>query len=217
MPAGKSFAVVFGGLLGELTDQLFNVVNKTGQPVPDLMFVLDEAGNSPCDWLPSLSTTCASNGLTLITLWQSLAQAEAIFGKKTDTLLTNHLTKIIFGGTSDQATLETAARFSGQHEVLTHSSTDQGYTSQGTSQGPRRSQTANTTPTALLAADLVRQIPAGQALCIHGNLPPIHLKTRRWWRERNLRNRQAGLAEIPPPLILPQPLIHELYSRADEN
>ncbi len=58
----KPFAVSFGGLLGELTDQVFACVNRTGQPVPDLMFVLDEAGNSPCDWLPSVATTCASTG-----------------------------------------------------------------------------------------------------------------------------------------------------------
>jgi type IV secretion system protein VirD4 len=205
----KRFAVIFGGLLGELTDQVFACVNRTSQPVPDLMFVLDEAGNSPCDWLPSVATTCASNGLTLITLWQSLAQAEAAFGKRTDTLLTNHLTKIIFGGTSDQATLDAAARLTGQHEVLTHSLTD----GAGTNQGARRSLTANTTSASLLAADLVRQIPAGQALCIHGTLPPIHLHTRRWWRDKDLRARHEGTAPVPPPLVLPTALIYDLFNR----
>ena len=51
---------------------------------------------------------------------QSLAQAEAIFGTKTETLLTNHLTKIFFDGTSDQTTLETAARLAGEFADFVH-------------------------------------------------------------------------------------------------
>ena len=202
----KRFSVIFGGMLGELTDQIFRAVNRIGAPVPNLLFVLDEAGNSPCDWLPSVATTCASNGTTLLTLWQSLAQAEVAFGKRTDTLLTNHLTKIFFGGTSDAATLDAAARLAGEHEVLTHSLTDNVAT-----QGQRHSQTANTTTGGLLGGHLVRQIPARQALCIHGSLPPIHLKTRRWWRDRGLRRRYHGTAPVPKPLPLPPKFAAELF------
>ncbi len=199
MPANaqdsKRFAVIFGGLLGELTDQVFETVNRTGRPVDDLLLVLDEAGNSPCEWLPSVATTCASNGMTLITLWQSLAQIESAFGRRTDTLLTNHVTKIFFGGTSDQATLETAARLAGEHEVLTRSMTD----GSASARGPKQSLTLNTTATGLLGGALVRQIPAGQALCIHGTLPPIHLRTRRYWQDRGLRARHDGTADVPSP------------------
>jgi type IV secretion system protein VirD4 len=204
----KRFSVIFGGLLGELTDQVFATVNRTGNPIPDLMFLLDEAGNSPCDWLPEVATTCASNGLTLMTLWQSLAQAEVAFAKRTETLFTNHLTKIVFGGTSDQTTLDTAARLAGQHEVLTHATTDTG------TQVARRSLNASTTSAGLLAVDLVRQVPAGQAVCIHGSLPPIHLHTRRWWQDKNLKRRYEGTAAIPPPLALPQRLAQELFGRS---
>jgi type IV secretion system protein VirD4 len=181
------------------------------------MFLLDEAGNSPVDWLPEVATTCASNGLTLMTLWQSLAQAEVAFAKRTETLFTNHLTKIVFGGTSDQTTLDTAARLAGQHEILTHSTTDGGGSGGGGNQSGRRSLTANTTSAGLLAVDLVRQVPAGQALCIHGSLPPIHLHTRRWWQDKELKQRYEGTAPIPPPLALPERLVNDLFHRAPKE
>ena len=76
-------------------DQIFATVNRTSQLVPDLLFVMDEAGNSRC---------------------------------------------------------ETAARLAGQQEVFYHSATDGAST-----QGARRSLTANTTSAPLLGADLVRQ------------------------------------------------------------
>lgn len=210
----KRFSVIFGGLLGELTDQVFATVNRTGNPIPDLMFLLDEAGNSPVDWLPEVATTCASNGLTLMTLWQSLAQAEVAFAKRTETLFTNHLTKIVFGGTSDQTTLDTAARLAGQHEILTHSTTNGGGTNNTHN---TRTLNANTTTSGLLAIDLVRQVPAGQALCIHGSLPPIHLHTRRWWQDKQLKHRYEGTAPIPPPLALPERLANDLFLKSMEQ
>lgn len=67
-----------------------------------------------------------------------------------------------------------------------------------------------TTATGLLAVDLVRQVPAGQALCIHGSLPRIHLHTRRWWQDKQLKHRYEGTAPAPP-LPLPERLAHDLF------
>jgi type IV secretory pathway TraG/TraD family ATPase VirD4 len=183
------FAVVFGGLIGALTDQAYAKRNRTNQQLPNLLLVLDEAGNTAASWLPDLSTTCASVGITLMSFWQSLAQIQHRYGDRTNTLITNHLTKIFFGGISDPMSGDTASKLSGSQEVLSRSST----TSDNSNNGARRSLTENTTATGLIGADLVRQIRPGDALCIHGTLQPIHLRTRRYWEDRALRRRAEGV------------------------
>jgi len=45
-----------------------------------------------------------------------------------------------------------------------------------------------------LPADLMRQVPPGSALLIHGTLPPAHLIGRRPWEERRLRSLASGEA-----------------------
>jgi type IV secretory pathway TraG/TraD family ATPase VirD4 len=137
-------------------------------------------------WLPDLSATCASVGITLMTFWQSLAQIQRRYGDQTNTLITNHLTEIFFGGISDALTGDAAARLSGNQEVMTRSSTiDQRTVG-------RNSQSESTTTTPLIPADLIRQIKPGDALCIHGTLQPTHLQTRKWWLEKTLRRRASS-------------------------
>ena len=190
------FAVVFGGLIGSLTDQAYAKRNRTNTILPNLLLILDEAGNTAASWLPALSTTCASVGITLMTFWQSLAQIQHAYGDRTNTLITNHLTKIFFGGISDPMSGETAAKLSGNQEVLTRSTTTDRNTPSG-----RRSLTENSTTTNLIPADLIRQIQPGDALCIHATLQPIHLHTRRWWKDRGLRKRAQGRikTDLPAP------------------
>ena len=73
-------------------------------PAP-LLMLIDEAGNMPLDWLPEVSSTCAGIGIQLVTIWQSYAQIHEAYGKRADTLLTNHATKLFFPGSSDDSTL----------------------------------------------------------------------------------------------------------------
>ena len=180
------FAVVFGGLISALTDAAYEKRNRENKPLPNLLLVLDEAGNTAASWLPQISTTCASVGITLMTFWQSLAQITHRYGDQTNTLVTNHTTKIFFGGISDTMTGDAAAKLSGSQEVLTRSATTDRTTT------GRHSTTENTTATPLVSADLVRQIKPFHALCIHGTLQPIHLRARKWWRNGALRARAEG-------------------------
>jgi type IV secretory pathway TraG/TraD family ATPase VirD4 len=125
-----------------------------------------------------------------MTFWQSLAQIQHRYGDQTNTLITNHLTKIFFGGISDPMSGDAAAKLSGIQEVFTRSTTSDRQAS-----GARRSQSESSTTTNLIPADLIRQIKPGDALCIHGTLQPIHLQTRRWWKDRDLRKRANGPAQ----------------------
>ncbi len=189
------FAVVFGGLIGALTDQAYTERNRTNTMLPNMLLVLDEAGNTAASWLPDLSTTCASVGITLMSFWQSLAQIQHRYGDRTNTLITNHLTKIFFGGISDPMSGDAAAKLSGSQEILTRSATTDRQSS------GRRSMTENSTTSNLIPADLIRQIQPGDALCIHGTLQPIHLQTRKWWKDRGLRQRAEGRIKTDPKVI----------------
>jgi type IV secretory pathway TraG/TraD family ATPase VirD4 len=181
------FAVVFGGLISALTDAAYEKRNRDNKPLPNLLLVLDEAGNTAASWLPQISTTCASVGITLMTFWQSLAQIELRYHDQAPTLFTNHLTKIFFGGISDGTSGTTASSLTGTHQVQALSrSIDR------TNPTGRNSESLTTIATALVPPEMLRQIKPGDALCIHGTLQSIHLKTRRYWTNKQLRKRADG-------------------------
>ena len=143
-------------------------------------------------WLPEVSTTCASVGITLMTFWQSLAQIEHRYRDQAPTLFTNHLTKIFFGGISDGTSGTTASGLTGTHEVPSRSrSIDRGGMS------GRNSESLSASTAALVPPEMLRQIQPGDALCIHGTLQPIHLHTRRYWNDRTLKRRANGLEPDP--------------------
>ena len=204
----ERFAVVFGGLLGDLLrDQAYEISKRAGQPVPPLLAVIDEAGNTPLRWMPQVASTCAGIGVQLVTVWQSLAQMKSIYQAQTDALLTNHGSKIFFSGLSDDTTLRYVSELGGEEEVTQHSATADTHWA-----GNRRSLAASTTRTKLLPADLLRQVPPGSALLLHGTLPPAHLVGRRPWEERRLVALTKGKAAVPAPGVLDDAMITALES-----
>ena len=181
----QRLAPVFGGLLGDLINQAYERVNHTGAELPATLVVLDEAANTPTRWLPHVASTCAGLGLLLVTIWQSKAQLDATYGPLADSVLTNHATKLIFSGVSDLPTLDYAARLVGDEEILRRA------TSIDQQQG-RHTLNLSHQPVQLLPSHVLRQAKAGNALLVHGTLPPAHLRTRPYYQERRLRQRAAG-------------------------
>ena len=118
----KRLAPAFGGLLNDLITQTYRHVAATGRPLdPPLLVVIDEAGNTPLRALPEYASTLAGLGVLLVTIWQSLAQIEAAYGRQADTILTNHLTKVFYAGLSDPASIRYVAAVLGDAEVETRS------------------------------------------------------------------------------------------------
>ena len=198
----ERFAVLFGGLIGALLrDQAYEISKRAGEPIPPTLAVIDEAGNTPLRWLPDVASTCSGIGVQLVTVWQSLAQMRAIYQAQTDSLLTNHGSKIFFSGLSDRETLDYASHLGGDEEVPQQStSSDVGWRAE------RRSVAMSTTRVRLLPPDLLRQVPPGSALLLHGTLPPAHLVGRRPWEDRRLRALAAGQGPEPQPPELSEKL-----------
>jgi type IV secretion system protein VirD4 len=186
----KRLAPAFGGLLNDLINQAYRHVAATGKPLdPPLLVVIDEAGNTPLRSLPEYASTLAGLGVLLVTIWQSLAQLEVAYGKASDTILTNHLTKVFYAGLSDPASIQYVDRVLGEAEVDTRSHSAAERVSGGSDQ-------FSTTRVPLAPAHVLRQMRPGDALLVHGTLPPAHVRTRPFYRSPHLAKRAAmGLGD----------------------
>ncbi|HZT66524.1 MAG TPA: type IV secretory system conjugative DNA transfer family protein [Acidimicrobiales bacterium] len=187
-------APAFGGLLNDLVKQVYLHVAATGRPLdPPLLVVIDEAGNTPLRSLPQYASTLAGLGVLLVTVWQSIAQIEVAYGRQADTVLTNHLSKLFYRGLSDPAAFRYVAAVLGEVEVETRSRTHSGTAP--------ASESRATTREPLVAPHMVREMPAGDALLIHGSLPPIRVRTRPYWEDPAL----AARARLDPARGMAQP------------
>ena len=186
---------VLGGLLGDLKDQAYQWDVAGRRLRSPLLIVIDEAGNMPLAWLPEVASTCAGIGILLVTIWQSKAQLDAAYGRLADSVLTNHLTKIVFAGCSDVSTLDYVTRLLGDEDVARRS------TSVDIGGNGRRSVSESTQRESLSPFHLLRQVRPGEAVLLHGTLPPAHLRARRWWEEPPLTAPTTTTAKTTVPTV----------------
>lgn len=187
----RRLAPAFGGILNDLISQAYRHVARTGKPIePALLIVIDEAGNTPLRSLPEYASTLAGLGVLLCTIWQSLAQVQASYGRQADTILTNHTSKVFYTGLSDPASLKYVSDVLGEAEVGTRSR------SAGEGGGGRSSQ-FSTTRVPLTPAHTLRMMRPGDALLVYGTLPPAHIRTRPFYRSRRLAERASRPVRQP--------------------
>lgn len=162
-------------------------LNRGCLPSPCLV-LLDEAGNiAPLRDLPAYASTSRSHGISLVTVWQDLAQIRAIYGDRAQTVLNNHRARIFGTGIADPETLDYVSRLVGDRELV-----ERNY-SADLSGGGRRSVSEHTTFRRVLPMDAVRRIMPGEGLMLYGSELPAHLRLRAWDRTPELRR----LAETP--------------------
>lgn len=170
-------------MLNDLVGQAFERFIRTGKPLdPPLLLVIDEAATLRPDQLSSWASTLSGIGVQLVTAWQSIAQIEAAYGKQSQAILTNHLTKLFFAGMSDASGLDYLSRLLGEEHVPSRLSSQAGYPD-----GDRQS----VTDVPLVPPAALRQMRPGDALLVHGTLPPAHVRIKPWYRSRRLRKRTA--------------------------
>ena len=180
---------VLGGLLADLKDQI-HANDIAGRPLSKpVLFLIDEAGQLELGWLPGQVSTIAALGAFFVTCWQSLSQIKHRYGTLADTVLGGHRSKVFFAGTDDEATLRYLAHVVGTEHVARRSwsadvSAVSGRGRRSISESPQRED--------LIGAHVVRQMYPGEAVLLHGTLPPIHLRPVRWWTERRLRHLFPG-------------------------
>lgn len=181
----------FGGLVDDLMSQMYERANRSadGRLERRVLVVLDEAGNQRLEQLPNYASTVAGLGVQLVTIWQSVAQITRAYGKGAGIVLTNHLSKLFYTGLSDEESMGYVGKVVGDEEV------DARQVSGNWADMTRSNVTDSTSRVGLVQAHCLRQMVPGDALLVHGTLPPAHIRTRRYFAERTLRAR----ASLPIP------------------
>jgi len=140
------------------------------------LVLLDEAGNiAPVRDLPTYASTARSHGITLVTVWQDLAQIRALYGEQARTVLNNHRAKLFGAGIADDTTLEYISRLVGDE-----ARTDVNLS--GELHGPRRTISEHRTYRRAAPAEVLRRLSRDEAVLLYGNLAPARLQLRPWYR-----------------------------------
>ncbi len=142
-----------------------------GAPLsPPLLLMLDEAGNiAPLKTLPTIASTGAGQGISLMTIWQDRAQIRAIYGDNERTVIANHTTTVWLPGTQDLDTLKLLSDLIGDQWVASSTISAAPDGGLSVSEGSERIDVA---PPAFL-----RTLPHGNAVMLTGNLPPALVAT----------------------------------------
>lgn len=177
---------LFAAMISELVSVIYESSAETGKPIdPPLLIVLDEAANiAPIPDLDGLASTGAGQGIQLVTVFQDLAQVEARYGKRTQTIVNNHRAKVFASGIGDPETLRYISQVVGDGEFRQRSET--------AGEKGRASSTEGSTYRDLAPANVVRGAQPGSALLVYGHLPPARLSLRPWFEEPDLRNLAEG-------------------------
>jgi type IV secretory pathway TraG/TraD family ATPase VirD4 len=150
------------------------------------LVLLDEAGNiAPLRDLPGYASTARSHGITLVSIWQDLAQIKAIYRDRAQTVLNNHQAKLFGTGIADDATLEYVSRLIG----------DQRHTDvnlSGDLHGTRRSISEHVAYRRAAPVDLLRRIRPNEAILVYGSELPAHVRLRPWYSRPALSRLARG-------------------------
>jgi type IV secretion system protein VirD4 len=190
-PEFERLSPVLGGLLADLKDSI-HANDIAGERLADpLLFVIDEAGQLELGWLPAEVSTIAALGAFFVTCWQSLSQMQHRYTTLADAVLSGHRTKCFFAGVDDLATTRYVSTLLGHEHVTRRGLTRDLPTMFGNRQPGRRSMSESSQREEFAPANALRQMYPGEAVLVHGTLPPVHLDAVRWWKE-------PALAELVP-------------------
>lgn len=169
--------IVFAVLLHDLITQAFDRYNRTGEVLdPRLLVLLDEAANTPLPKLPQWASTVTGAGIQLVTVWQSKAQLDTTYGKDAETVLTNHRSKLIYpSGITDLATIQYVSELVGDEHVCSDLD-DRRWNVRPDDPLSGRSPGA---ALPYLPASVLRRAAIGDALLVHGHLPPVWIQAGR--------------------------------------
>ena len=179
---------LFATLVQEIVACAYDRATETGKPLdPPLLLVLDECANiAPLRDLATLASTGAGQGIQLVSIFQDMAQINAVYGRdRAPTIVSNHRAKVVLSGIADAQTLDYVGRLLGDEEVSQLSSTSG-------AEG-RRSTTESVALRSLAPANVLREMRPGRGLLVYGHLAPARVELRPWFRERRLRRLAAGV------------------------
>ncbi|MEV8534712.1 type IV secretory system conjugative DNA transfer family protein [Streptomyces sp. NPDC051211] len=175
------FAPLISSLIAGAIHAAETRYNTYGKPIdPSVGILVDEAGNMlRYPRLPNILTTGRGMGITMLTVWHDLSQLRESLGtQKANTVLSASGLRMLLPGCGDLETLRYFSGLYGRTEVMK--------TSHGRSRGEYSSNT-QATETDLAPVHSLQQLPDFTAIAQYTNLPPIKVKMRLTFRDKDLK------------------------------
>lgn len=188
----ERFAPLLTSLIASIIHGAETRYNTTGKPLdPALGVLVDEAGNMlRYPRLPNILTTGRGMGIVLLTVWHDLSQLRDRLGQqKANTVLNASGLRMLLPGCADPETLRYFQTMLGRTEVLR--------TSFGRSRG-EYSSNRSPTETDLAPVHSLLQLADFTAVAQYANRPPVKVRMRLTFRERDLKR---YLAQAPTPQV----------------
>ncbi|MGV9883005.1 type IV secretory system conjugative DNA transfer family protein [Streptomyces sp. NPDC003006] len=147
-----------------------------GRLDPPMLAILDEAANvCKISDLPDLYSHLGSRGIIPITILQSYRQGQKVWGDAgMDAMWSASTIKVIGSGIDEPDFADKLSRLIGDHDVET-TSTSHSESGKSTSVSMRQER--------ILAADAIRALPKGTALCFATGMRAAMLDLRPWYLE----------------------------------
>ncbi len=172
-------------LVQQALRRAYDVANKRGGTLEHpCLALLDEAGNiAPLRDLPGYASTARSHGITLVSIWQDVAQLKTLYGHRAQTVLNNHGAKLFGTGIADDGTLEYVSRLIGDERHTELNVSDD-------VRGGRRTISEHVNYRRTAPIDMLRRIRRNEAVLLYGSELPVHLRLRPWFT--NPRHAEQG-------------------------
>jgi type IV secretory pathway TraG/TraD family ATPase VirD4 len=154
------------------------------------LVLLDEAGNiAPLRDLPGYASTARSHGITLVSVWQDLAQVKAVYRDRAQTVLNNHRARLFGTGIADRDTLEYVSGLIGEERRTERNVSADVH-------GGRRTVSEYRTYRRAAPVDVLRRVRPAEAVLLYGSELPVHLRLRPWFADRLLQATAAGAQPV---------------------
>jgi type IV secretory pathway TraG/TraD family ATPase VirD4 len=180
------FVTLMQGILTDIADK------SDGDLDTPLLVALDEAANiAGMPQLPTFLATIGSKHVSIISAWQDFSQIESKYGKQKGTVLNNSRGLMLLPGVKDPETLDFFTKVGGEEivESVSVSRSEKDPKGRNLSVGEQRKP--------LLDTKTLREQEFGHGIIVYGNMPPIKIKLRMFFKDPVLLRRAKGMPEIP--------------------
>ena len=194
-------AAAAAGLVSALIEDIAYVArviaarSPGGRMDPPVLFLLDECANvAPIPSLPALLADGRGQNLTVIPIFQALAQVRSRYGDEdASTVFSASQVKLILGGTDDADDLRDLSALIGERDDW-FTTTSRSAHALGIDSNATTSSSLRKVP--ILPPDAIRSIPFGSAVMLLSQADPFPLQMRRWTDRpdgREIARQQATL------------------------
>ncbi|MBO8194259.1 type IV secretory system conjugative DNA transfer family protein [Streptomyces oryzae] len=183
----ERFAPLLTSLVASIIHGAEMRYNSTGVPLdPALGVMVDEAGNMlRYPRLPNILTTGRGMGISLLTVWHDLSQLRDRLGQqKANTVLSASGLRMLLPGCGDLETLRYFSGLYGRTEVRRESTTR--------GRGGDHSTQVSVVETDLAPVHALQQLTEFTAIAQYTNLPPVKVRMRLTFRDKDLKKLLAA-------------------------